>query len=208
MRPDVAVPAGVRAAAGGRSLRPVWVNEAHGLTFEAVGAGGRCFIKWVPCGSGLDLRAEADRMSWAAEFHPVPRPLDLGSDDDGTWLVTAALPGDSAVTPKWTGDPATAVTAIGEGLRALHDALPVGSCPFTWSAEWNYGPGGVASAQAACRQPVVSHVRSAVSRSRDRRSRGVRPPSYGDWRAGTWSVRASRPRSRVAQSAASTPKPA
>jgi kanamycin kinase len=26
------------------------------------------------------------------------------------------------------------VTAIGQGLRALHDALPVRDCPFSWSA--------------------------------------------------------------------------
>jgi kanamycin kinase len=133
-RLDMPVPAGVRAAAGGRSLRPVWVNEADGLTFEAAGETGRCFIKWAPRGSEPDLKAEADRMSWAAEFHAVPRPLELGSDEDGTWLVTAALPGDSAVADKWKDDPATAVAAIGEGLRALHDALPVDRCPFTWSA--------------------------------------------------------------------------
>jgi kanamycin kinase len=27
------------------------------------------------------------------------------------------------------------VRAIGEGLRALHESLPVGVCPFSWSAE-------------------------------------------------------------------------
>jgi kanamycin kinase len=31
--------------------------------------------------------------------------------------------------------PATAVAAIGTGLRALHDRLPVSHCPFTWSAD-------------------------------------------------------------------------
>ena len=133
----VTVPAAVATIAGGRKLVPVWENEAGGLTF-AVGDGDgedRCFIKWAPAGSGLDLTAEADRMTWAGRFHPVPGPLDRGSDRAGSWLVTTALHGSSAVSPWWIADPATAVTAIGAGLRAMHDALPVAQCPFSWSAE-------------------------------------------------------------------------
>jgi aminoglycoside phosphotransferase len=64
----------------------------------------------------------------------VPRVLDHGSDETGSWLVTAGLPGHSAVFDPWKQDPATAVRAIGEGLRALHDTLPVDRCPFSWSA--------------------------------------------------------------------------
>ena len=131
---DVTVPAAVTALAGGRAAVPVWANEVGGITFD-VGAGAeRCFIKWVPAGSGLDLEAEADRMQWAGRFHPVPRPLARGRDEDGSWLVTAPVPGQNAVTERWRADPATAVTAIGEGLWALHEALPVAGCPFSWSA--------------------------------------------------------------------------
>src|SRR4029077_7782802 len=75
------------------------------------------------------------RMEWAVAFSPVPRVLDLGVDEAGSWLVTAPLPGQSAVAARWTADPATAVAAIGRGLRALHDALPVETCPFSWSLE-------------------------------------------------------------------------
>jgi hypothetical protein len=32
-------------------------------------------------------------------------------------------------------DAAVAVRALGKGLRALHEALPVAACPFSWSAE-------------------------------------------------------------------------
>ena len=74
-------------------------------------------------------------MTWAGQYHPVPRPLGQGRDAEGSWLVTAALPGDNAVSPRWIADPATAVTAIGEGLRALHEALPLAECPFSWSAD-------------------------------------------------------------------------
>jgi kanamycin kinase len=131
---DVTVPAAVASAARGGRLDLVWVNEAGGLAFAAGEGPGRRFIKWAPAGSGLDLSGEADRMTWAGRYHPVPRPLAQGHDDEGAWLVTAALPGENAVSARWAADPATAVTAIGEGLRALHEALPVAGCPFSWSA--------------------------------------------------------------------------
>jgi kanamycin kinase len=73
-------------------------------------------------------------MRWAAAYTPVPQVLDEGSDETGRWFVTAALPGANAVTDRWKAEPRTAVTAIGEGLAALHDALPVDRCPFDWTA--------------------------------------------------------------------------
>jgi kanamycin kinase len=110
------------------------VNEVGGLTFAAGEGAERRFVKWAPAGSGLGLSGEADRMTWAGQYHPVPRPLAQGHDDEGAWLVTAALAGERASSARWRSDPATAVTAIGEGLRALHEALPVDRCPFSWSA--------------------------------------------------------------------------
>jgi kanamycin kinase len=130
----VPVPAAVVAAAGGQRVTLVWANEAGGLTFTAGEGAGRCFVKWAPSGSGLDLPAEARRLAWARQFHPVPQPLATGRDAAGSWLVTAALPGENAVSARWKADPATAVTAIGEGLRALHESLPAAQCPFSWSA--------------------------------------------------------------------------
>lgn len=129
-RPDVGVPAAVAELAGG-AARPVWQNEAGGLVFEVA---GRRFVKWAPAGSGIDLAAEAARLAWAVAFARVPELLDHDRDEAGSWIVTRALPGEMAVTPRWKADPATAVTAIGEGLRALHEALPAGQCPFSWSA--------------------------------------------------------------------------
>ena len=134
-RPGVWVPAPVAAIAGGRPVRVVWRNELGGLTF-AVGVDPAVwFVKWAPAVSGIDLAGEAARLRWAVAFAAVPRLLDQGVDETGSWLVTAALPGDSAVADRWTADPRTAVRAIGAGLRALHDALPVATCPFSWAAE-------------------------------------------------------------------------
>jgi kanamycin kinase len=128
------VPAAVAAIAGGRRLRVVWENEVGGLTFEVGVEPDRCFVKWTPAGNGQDLGREAARLSWAAAYTPVPRLLDQGADEAGSWIVTAALPGLSAVVDRWKAEPRTAVTAIGAGLRALHEALPVTDCPFSWLA--------------------------------------------------------------------------
>ena len=87
-------------------------------------------MKWVPVGSGLDLGREVERLRWVAPYATVPVVLDHGSDADGAWMVTAAVPGESAVSERWLADPARAVAAIGEGLRRLHAAAPVDACPF------------------------------------------------------------------------------
>ena len=134
-RKSIEIPQSVRALAGGGSVRAVWENELGGLTFE-VGAGPeRRFIKWAPAGRGLDLPAEVARLAWAGELTAVPRVLDFGEDQTGTWLVTQAVPGESAVSGRWKSAPGTAVAAIGKGLRVFHGALPVAHCRFTWSAQ-------------------------------------------------------------------------
>lgn len=63
----------------------------------------------------------------------MPGVLDLGVDDQGTWLVTAALPGEPSCSDRWKAEPVRAVTAIGEAIRQLHDGLQVDACPFSWS---------------------------------------------------------------------------
>jgi aminoglycoside phosphotransferase len=125
------VPPRVVALAGGRVAAVAWTNELGGVTFHA----GDRFIKWVPRGVAIDLDRERVRLAWAGRYAVVPVVLDHGGDGDGTWLVTAALPGRNAVDPRWIAAPGKAVAAIGSGLRQLHDRLPVASCPFDWSVE-------------------------------------------------------------------------
>jgi kanamycin kinase len=130
----VVLPPVVRALAGAGPATAVWQNEAGGVTWQLGSGAGRRFVKWAPAGSGLPIAREADRLRWASRFSLVPVVLDAGSDADGDWLLTAGLPGDSAVDARWRADPLTAVRAIGAGLRALHDALPTEDCPFDWTA--------------------------------------------------------------------------
>lgn len=116
----------------GRQFSAVWRNELGGVTYEVP---GEFFVKWAPAGSGLRLNDEAVRLRWAGRWVRVPRVLGQGEDDEGSWLQTAALAGESAVSDRCKADPVSTVIAIGEGLRALHDTLPVDDCPFDWSAE-------------------------------------------------------------------------
>jgi kanamycin kinase len=116
-----------------RPLLPVWQNKLGGLTFQLSTGHDRLFVKWAPARSGLDLAGEVARLRWAADYTCVPQVLDQGHDDTGSWILLSAVPGESAVAARWKAAPETAVRAIGAGLRALHDALPVPDCPFSWS---------------------------------------------------------------------------
>ncbi len=115
----------------------VWRNEAGGLTFRV---GADRYVKWS---AGAGLTGEAERLRWAARYVAVPRVLDHGTGDDGAWLVTAALPGRSAVDPYWIARPGAAARAIGRALRVLHDALPVAECPYDWGVTTRLRRAGV-----------------------------------------------------------------
>ncbi|MGI8677712.1 MAG: phosphotransferase [Jatrophihabitans sp.] len=128
------LPEAVAEIIGGRPYLTVWRNALNGLTFEVDPGPHRWFVKWLPANSGIELSAEAERLPWAARFTPVPRVLEHGRTDDGEYLATAGLPGASAVADRWLAEPRTAVRALGAGLRALHEALPVPRCPFSWEA--------------------------------------------------------------------------
>lgn len=120
------IPAVVADIAAGRPVSAVWVNEIGGVTFAIGAAPVTEYVKTYPDPVADLLAAEPPRLRWAHDFTPVPVVLDAGPG----WLHTAALPGRSAVDPFWQDRPETAASAIGAGLRALHDALPVPDCPF------------------------------------------------------------------------------
>src|SRR4051794_16620520 len=105
--PDYPVPAPIREAAHGRPVHPVWANQLGGATFQLGDGPDARFAKWVPAGVKLDLAGEAARMRWAGAFVTVPQVLELDSNDEGAWLITAALHGEMAVADRWKEDPAT-----------------------------------------------------------------------------------------------------
>lgn len=170
---DVDIPDAVRSAAGQQPITPVWRNQLGGLTFQLGDGPQRRFAKWAPAGSGLDLRAERARLDWLQPLWPSPRVLDHGQDSDGSWLITAGLAGDSAVAPRWVAQPRLAVRAVGEALRALHDTLPVGTCPFSWDLDSR-----IAHARAAAKARGTSAA--ALARLADRPEPDATVVCHGD----------------------------
>jgi kanamycin kinase len=131
---EVEMPAAVKRIVGLRAARCVWRNAVGGLTFEIPDSDQ--YLKWAPARSRSRLLEEATRLRWVHPFTPVPDVVDAGTADDGsTWLLTAKVPGTNAVDDRWKASPRLAVRAIGEGLRAFHDAVPVSGCPFDWSVQ-------------------------------------------------------------------------
>ncbi len=126
-----------------------------------IGTGPDRFAKWAPAGADLDLAAEAERLRWAQRYARVPTVLDFGEDATGSWLVTAALPGETAIADRWKADPATAVRIVGAALRELHETLPVDECPFDWSIQArldHVGRTGATAERALAEAPPVDRL--------------------------------------------------
>ena len=144
---DVPVPRWVADLAGGDPVRPIWRNEDGGITYR-FGSGSAYLKVQVP---GIDWQPDAERarLNWLAGRLPVPRVLRHGHRGAAHWLLTAGLPGRSAVDLPWRGRPEVAVPQLGRALRRFHDDLPIDECPFDWSvatrvAHYDLHPGFLA----------------------------------------------------------------
>lgn len=114
---------------GGSTPELVWRNELGGQSWVL----GTRYLKWSPDGAGPDLHQEVERLRWLFGRYPVPEVLDSGHDGRGSWMLTAALTGTSAVHPRWRADPEAAVRAIADGLRGLH-RLDITQFPSGWES--------------------------------------------------------------------------
>lgn len=76
------------------------------------------------------LRAESERMIWAAPYLRVPEVVACERLGTITILLTEALPGRDATHVGWRDDLPPLVGALGRGLRAFHDAVGEEWCPF------------------------------------------------------------------------------
>jgi kanamycin kinase len=127
---DEPIPEVVLEHADGRDPELVWRNDLGGLTFRI----GERFMKWDPRRTGIDLERERRRLDWISPRHPAPRVVTYGSDDVAEWLVTEALPGESAVGDRWRARRPEAIRALADGLRAIH-ALSADDFPAGWTDE-------------------------------------------------------------------------
>ena len=119
------VPPIVAALPGGDRAEAVWRNGIGGLTFRLPGR----HAKWQR-GTAAELSDEAERLRWASRFVTVPPVVSFSREGDDQLLVTETIAGTSAVLDPWAGRPREAARALGAGLRAFHDALPVAECPW------------------------------------------------------------------------------
>jgi kanamycin kinase len=127
---DDPIPDVVKGLAGDGDAELAWRNELGGLTFR-IGDG---FVKWNPRGSGIDLDLERVRLEWLDGRHPAPRVLSSGADDQAQWLLTEAVPGESAVGDTWRARRTEAIRAIAAGLRAVH-SVAIDDFPATWTSQ-------------------------------------------------------------------------
>ena len=127
---DDPIPDIVSEVAAGRPAELVWRNDLGGLTFRIEDQ----FVKWNPRNTGVDLERERVRLTWIAGRHPAPRVIEWGSDAEHQWLVTEAVPGDSAVGDTWRARRPEAIRAIATGLRAIH-AIAIDDFPADWASE-------------------------------------------------------------------------
>jgi kanamycin kinase len=127
---DDPIPDVVLALAADRPAELAWRNDLGGLTFRI----GARYVKWNPRTTGVDLERERVRLEWLVVRHPAPRVISYGEDAGAQWMVTAAVPGESAVGDRWRARRSEAVRAIAAGLRAIH-AVETADVPAAWTAE-------------------------------------------------------------------------
>ena len=152
----VEVPAWVAELAGGAPVTPVWRNGLGGLTFRF--GRGEEYLKVQRPGLDWDPDADLARLNWLKGIVPVPRVLASGEHEDQRWLLTAGLPGRTAVHRSWRERPEVIVPALGRALRRFHDSVPVSGCPFSWSVGYRVRRHGLAPAFLDRTPPVDAVV--------------------------------------------------
>ena len=109
-----------------------WRLVPYLTTWRLTGPDGT--VRFAKVATGGDryptLRAEAERMVWAAPYLPVPEVVTLEQLGSSTILLTEALPGRDATHAAWRADLPALVRALGRGLRSFHDAVGEEWCPF------------------------------------------------------------------------------
>jgi kanamycin kinase len=147
------IPDIVLELAGERPAELAWRNELGGLTFRI----GEAFVKWNPRRTGVDLGLERVRLEWLSDRHPAPRVLSYGADAEAQWLVTAAIPGESAVGDRWRARRSEAIRAIAAGLRAIH-AVAIDDFPPGWTSQvWVGRVPTSMGARPPIEEPVLVH---------------------------------------------------
>ncbi|WP_179505272.1 MULTISPECIES: APH(3')-I family aminoglycoside O-phosphotransferase [unclassified Sphingomonas] len=128
-----ALPAGLAQALEGYAWARDLVGESGGAVYRLHGKPGapELYLKHG-LGSVADaITDEMVRLRWLAGYVPVPPVLHFASTPSEAWLVTAALPGETAFQALQArpAERIAIVDALAAFLRRFH-AIPVSECPF------------------------------------------------------------------------------
>lgn len=144
-------------AAQVEAVRPT--GDARIVTVRLVDADGARYLKYAPVelerAEGEDhlVAAEAARLRWLDGRARTPVLWGAGETDGFVWLGTDALEGTASHLPEHRMDLRATIGAIAEGLRALHDSLPIAGCPFDASFARE-----IDGAEARLRVGLVDHA--------------------------------------------------
>ena len=129
----VTVPAGLAERVAGYRWARDRVGESGGAVYRLSGKADApdLFLKHGRGDVADDVVDEMARLRWLADKVPVPRLTGFVVAEDGAWLLTTALVGETAWQlldrePARRGQVVDALAAL---LRTLH-AIPVAACPF------------------------------------------------------------------------------
>ncbi|MFD1033097.1 APH(3')-I family aminoglycoside O-phosphotransferase [Sphingomonas hankookensis] len=129
----VAVPAGLAEAVRDYRWARDGVGESGGAVYRLSGRRDApdLFLKHGEGAVADEIVAEMVRLRWLAAHLPVPKLVAFAATPDAAWLLTTALPGETAWqlldrAPEQRG---AVVDALARFLRRLH-AIPVAACPF------------------------------------------------------------------------------
>ncbi len=127
----VDVPPGIADAVAGYAWARDLVGESGGAVYRLHGRSGAAdlFLKHGTGSVADDITDEMIRLRWLAGRMPVPDVVRFVAADDAAWLLTTAVPGETAYQALSRRPDMALVDALAAFLRRLH-ALPVETCPF------------------------------------------------------------------------------
>jgi aminoglycoside 3'-phosphotransferase-1 len=129
----ITVPAEISARLEGYAWARDMVGESGSAVYRLHGRSGAPDL-YLKHGRGCvadDVVDEMVRLRWLAAHVPVPAVPCFVSTPGEAWLLTTALPGETAYQALCArpADAIAIVDALADFLRRLH-AIPVSACPF------------------------------------------------------------------------------
>lgn len=97
---------------------------------------GTTYLKAAASTANYPVRDEAARLDWVAGRVPGPRWWLFDKDGEQERLLTAALPGQPLRSFSAALDGSTQARLLANIVRTVHDSLPVESCQFRLSNEF------------------------------------------------------------------------